>query len=752
MSHNGAYGQPSRGVKGTLGGSTAKNVKNFFPAVQTTGKKNVLPKLLSQSQDASGADKSDSSGLDVGVCTVQGRRPYQEDQYAVCRFLKDPQGSNENTPETHYFGVFDGHAGGKCSKAICSTIPYQFCRDESFATKLPVALKRAIQKTNEQFLEVAGRMRLNDGSTAVQIAIRGKTMTIANVGDSRAVLISGKKGITLTEDHKPSAPAEHRRIASFGGTVTYNTGIARVAGVLAVSRAFGNYTIRNLIRADPDVTQRELTEQDHYLVLASDGLWDVFRAAEVADICYTYERHGVQRIADYLVQMSLTRGSMDNITAVVVSLSRYYNRMTQLEAGGASLNTTLVPSQLMSARLRPPREDDSLQRETETVHHEGASDFSAPPSSSSGGGGTPVGLQRPASSGVSGGDKERQHARPQPSAKSRPSSGYAVLNSNTSHLNSSPAEHNLHHNGGLFGQKHQTEIFEDDETLHGDLSDFNKSVDFSALSQHVSPSGQQQGDVGGRMHQRLKAQADLSSNRLTTQARPRSSQQAVKQSTDSNLINGSFGDRSSGTPLTRPPISQDSQAQAQRQQYTASPSNIMKRMFSRGKNQENVKQMFSNIGDDVQGSDDSKALNNTNSNSNSNSGNANFSGAPTTSGEGSQQQQLNAANRRPGSAMSSINTNAASSSAPNAGTLLGGATSAAPNNRSNKFTIAKTSSGNRNVPLAFTGGSVSNDQSSQLQNSNDGLSRANNGTVVERVQNMGYSRGLHSPINTKSKK
>jgi hypothetical protein len=33
----------------------------------------------------SGPDKSDSSGLDVGVCTVQGRRPYQEDQYAVCR-------------------------------------------------------------------------------------------------------------------------------------------------------------------------------------------------------------------------------------------------------------------------------------------------------------------------------------------------------------------------------------------------------------------------------------------------------------------------------------------------------------------------------------------------------------------------------------------------------------------------------------------------------------------------------------------
>ena len=246
----------------------------------------------------------------------------------MCRFLRDPTAEpTQSVPETHFFGVFDGHAGGKCSKAICTTIPYQFSRDEAYTQKVPVALKRAIQRTNEQFLEVAGRMRLNDGSTGVCVVLRGTTMTIANVGDSRACLISARKGITLTEDHKPSSPAEQRRIASFGGTVTYNTGIARVAGVLAVSRAFGNYGIRNLIRADPDITQRELTPDDDFLVLASDGLWDVFRANEVAEVCYTLQKQGVSRIADQLVQLALTRGSMDNITAVVVSLSKYIVRM-----------------------------------------------------------------------------------------------------------------------------------------------------------------------------------------------------------------------------------------------------------------------------------------------------------------------------------------------------------------------------------------------------------------------------------------
>lgn len=272
------------------------------------------------------------------MSSIQGRRPYQEDQYAVCRFLKDPVNPPDVTPETHFFGVFDGHAGGKCSKAICSTIPYQLSRDESFITKLPLALRRAIQRTNDQFLEIAGKMRLNDGSTGVMVVLRGKTLVTANVGDSRAVLISGRKATALTDDHKPSLPSETRRIQSFGGNVTYNTGIARVAGVLAVSRAFGNFGLRNLIRADPDITQRDLVADDHFIVLASDGLWDVYRNAEVADICYSMEKQGAQRTADFLTQSALSKGSMDNITCIVINLRKYVSRMLAQDAIRAKLS------------------------------------------------------------------------------------------------------------------------------------------------------------------------------------------------------------------------------------------------------------------------------------------------------------------------------------------------------------------------------------------------------------------------------
>lgn len=321
--------------------SNATTSKGTFPLVQSNQngsthlKSNTarLPRLSTPTDDKIESSNSnnlsqqqDPSGLEVGTCSVQGRRPYQEDQYAVCKNLKDAFNQGD-VPETHFFGVFDGHAGAKCSKAICTTIPQQLVRDEAFASKLQLAIKRSIQRTNEQFLEIAGRMRLNDGSTGVCVLLREKSLIVANVGDSRAILVSGHKPIPLTEDHKPSLPSEQKRIASFGGTVTYNTGIARVAGVLAVSRAFGNYTIRNLIRADPDIIQRDLTSEDHFIVIASDGLWDVFRNSEVVDVCYSMERSGVQKIADHLVQMSLSRGSMDNVTCVVINLQKYVMRM-----------------------------------------------------------------------------------------------------------------------------------------------------------------------------------------------------------------------------------------------------------------------------------------------------------------------------------------------------------------------------------------------------------------------------------------
>jgi hypothetical protein len=106
-------------------------------------------------------------------------------------------------------------------------------------------------------------------------------------------------------------------------------GVARVNRVLAVSRAFGNRTLRSVIRPDAEVMQRDLTKGDEYLVMASDGLWDVLKNKDVADMCAAYNRmhNSAQKLADELVRAALARGSMDNVTCIVVRLVEYVNRM-----------------------------------------------------------------------------------------------------------------------------------------------------------------------------------------------------------------------------------------------------------------------------------------------------------------------------------------------------------------------------------------------------------------------------------------
>lgn len=59
-----------------------------------------------------------------------------------------------------------------------------------------------------------------------------------------------------------------------------------VNGILAVSRAFGDRNMKGSITAEPDIRERQLERHDEYLVLATDGLWDVMTSQEACDIVY----------------------------------------------------------------------------------------------------------------------------------------------------------------------------------------------------------------------------------------------------------------------------------------------------------------------------------------------------------------------------------------------------------------------------------------------------------------------------------
>ena len=123
---------------------------------------------------------------------------------------------------------------------------------------------------------------MSDGTTAIVATVHDGKVTVANAGDSRCILVRrGGTALALSDDHKPSREDEVTRIRDLGGKVIY-WGRWRVQGVLAVSRAIGDVNLQPYITAVPEVMHHDIGANDLFLVLATDGLWDVMSNDDVA--------------------------------------------------------------------------------------------------------------------------------------------------------------------------------------------------------------------------------------------------------------------------------------------------------------------------------------------------------------------------------------------------------------------------------------------------------------------------------------
>lgn len=164
-----------------------------------------------------------------------------------------------------------------------------------------------------------------------------RTIIAANVGDSRAVLCRNNTAWELTRDHKPNHPMERARIEKLGGKVIWcgdvdkegnpipERGIYRVSGTLALSRAIGDRSERPHVTAEPEIIAIPvLDEEDEFIILATDGLWDVLESNEAVDLVQQLVQQGLARdhVASWLVEESIRRGTYDNVTVVIIWLDR----------------------------------------------------------------------------------------------------------------------------------------------------------------------------------------------------------------------------------------------------------------------------------------------------------------------------------------------------------------------------------------------------------------------------------------------
>ncbi|KAJ5070648.1 alphabet isoform e [Anaeramoeba ignava] len=159
---------------------------------------------------------------------------------------------------------------------------------------------------------------LNTGATAVTCFImkhRGKRMLFtANIGDSRAILVRENKPVMLTFDHKPTVKEEEERVSKAGGFISSN----RILGLLAVSRSFGDFSMKEFVSHEPFTTEFELTEQDKILIIACDGIWDVITNDQAVELIKDLK--DASQMSKTLLNHAIKSGSTDNITCMVVLL------------------------------------------------------------------------------------------------------------------------------------------------------------------------------------------------------------------------------------------------------------------------------------------------------------------------------------------------------------------------------------------------------------------------------------------------
>lgn len=316
--------------------------------------------------------------FDYGLSEEMGHRQTMEDACIIVQNL-NVNLSHDLSPQS-FFGVFDGHGGNHASMYLSQALHLNVseclanmsselikaCKEsnagvsspsgdsESMVPSSPIdimvanALKKVYLMTDADFISQSSHPQ--HGSTATTALILGKRLYCANVGDSRTLLCRNFQAVALSQDHKPSREDETKRIRDAGGFIINN----RVMGELAVSRAFGDAEFKKgiqsiieeeggamggdmsgeaknwdepLIIAEPDVTATIVTEKDQFLLLACDGLFDVFTGEEIVDfVIRDMEEHSdAQRCCQHLTHEAIRkRNSRDNVSVILIILNKWY--------------------------------------------------------------------------------------------------------------------------------------------------------------------------------------------------------------------------------------------------------------------------------------------------------------------------------------------------------------------------------------------------------------------------------------------
>lgn len=277
--------------------------------------------------DSDGRREVEAESARYSVYCKRGRKRVEmEDRHSAALDLR-------GDPQMAFFGIFDGHGGSKASQFASENLCDRILEETITRTgdeesiKTEEAVRNGYLRTDAEFL----KENLKGGTCCVTAFVRDGNLIVSNAGDCRAVMSFSGAAKALTSDHRPSREDEKDRIESLGGYVDCSRGVWRLQGSLAVSRGIGDSHLKQWVIAEPETSVIKIEPECEFLILASDGLWEKVSNQEAIDIarpiCMDPLKPSPLSACKKLVNLSVSRGSMDDISVLIIQLGHFLKQV-----------------------------------------------------------------------------------------------------------------------------------------------------------------------------------------------------------------------------------------------------------------------------------------------------------------------------------------------------------------------------------------------------------------------------------------
>ena len=224
------------------------------------------------------------------------------------------------------FELFDGHGGEDISNFLqqnFSQIYKQYLELNNY--DIPKSLSNSFKDIDDLIKENLNNIN-GMGSTGTIIHLlweaNNKLMVYtANIGDSRASLISPNHIIKLSYEHRMTDEKEKERILETGIEIIED----RIGGELMLTRSFGDYEFKeqnkNAVICEPFLSKIkiDLNIRDQFLILASDGIWDLVSEKEIQQMIK--KNNNSEKLCAMIIKKALDKEAWDNMSVFAIRLT-----------------------------------------------------------------------------------------------------------------------------------------------------------------------------------------------------------------------------------------------------------------------------------------------------------------------------------------------------------------------------------------------------------------------------------------------